>query len=230
MSSFHSFSTHDGPGIRATVFLQGCPLRCQCCHNPETWERIAGEEVSVEEIIQKVKKGLSYYRRGGITCSGGEPLLQSQFVKEIFAQAKELGLHTTLDTSGCVLDEAVIQALNETDLVLLDIKKTTEEEYWDFARGSLKKTLEFLDQLEKMKKPVWVRHVVIPQQETKESIQALKKIVQNYTCVEKVEFLPFKKLCLSKYEELQMDFPLNDIDEANAELMKQINEWYEMES
>lgn len=226
VSSFHSFSTHDGPGIRATIFLQGCPLRCLCCHNPETWNPQGGVATSVEEIIQKVKKGLPYYKKGGITCSGGEPLMQPNFTKEIFTEAKKLGLHTTLDTSGCVLNEEVIELLQETDLVLLDIKKTTEEEYEAFSKGSLQQTIAFLNQLEIMKKPTWIRHVVIPEEENTRTLKQLKDLLAPYTVIEKVEFLPFKKLCLSKYEDMSLDFPLKNVDEMDSFELEQIKKWY----
>ncbi|MFV0379211.1 MAG: pyruvate formate-lyase-activating protein [Anaerorhabdus sp.] len=227
VASFHSFSTHDGPGIRATIFLQGCPLRCLCCHNPETWDANSGNSMSVDEVISKVKKGLNYYRNGGVTCSGGEPLMQAKFTEAIFKEAKKLNLHTTLDTSGCYLNDDVIRVIEVSDLVMLDIKKVTEQQYYDFAKGSLKQTLKFLDQLEKMQKRVWIRHVVIPTQTNKEDICKLKKILAAYTCVEKVDFLPFKKLCTSKYEERNMVFPLNDIDEMSQDELKKIKKWYE---
>ncbi len=227
VSSFHSFSTHDGPGIRAVVFLQGCPLRCQCCHNPETWAVLGGKETSVEEVMEKIKKGKSYYRKGGVTCSGGEPLLQPEFVKEIFKESKKLGLHTTVDTSGQLFNDAIKEVLEETDLVLLDIKKTTEEKYDIFAKGSLKKTMDFLDYLEQIKKPVWIRHVAIPGQTTKETVEQLKKLIAPYTVIEKVEFLPFKKLCITKYDDLGMEFPLKDTEELSPQELKQIQKWFD---
>ncbi len=226
VNSFHSFSTHDGPGIRAVVFLQGCPLRCLCCHNPETWNLEDGEVMSSEEVIKKIKRGLPYYRHGGVTCSGGEPLLQPLFVEEIFKQAKSIGLHTTLDTSGCVLNDEVEKVLNQADLVLLDIKKTTEEDYQSFAKGSLNQTLEFLNVLEEKEKPTWIRHVIFPSTK-KEEIERLKGILRNYQCIEKVEFLPFKKLCLSKYKELGIPFPLENEEETVIQKVEQVKKWYQ---
>lgn len=227
IDSFHSFSTNDGPGIRAVIFLQGCPLRCKCCHNPETWDRSKGVSISDDEIIEKIKKGITYYRNGGVTCSGGEALLQPQFVKSIFKQCHELGLHTTLDTSGCLLNDEVTDLLSETDLVLLDVKMTTEERYKEFANGSLEQTLKFLDILESLKKDVWIRQVIIPNlNDSKEDVDRLKKILGKYQCIKKIDFLPFRSLCISKYRDMGIDFALKDVREANQADIERIEKWY----
>lgn len=227
VNSFHSFSTNDGPGIRAVIFLQGCPLRCKCCHNPETWSTSDGIEMSVEEVIQKIKKGSTYYKKGGVTCSGGEPLMQAKFVKEIFKACHELSLHTTLDTSGCLLNDDVKKVLDQTDLVLLDFKMTTEEEYNAFAKGSLIQTIKFLDYLNSISKPTWIRHVVIPGvNDTFKQTQELKETLRPYGCIERVDFLPYKSLCISKYDELQIEFPYKDIKEATNEDIEKIEAWF----
>lgn len=227
VNSFHSFSTNDGPGIRAVIFLQGCPLRCKCCHNPETWSASDGIEMSVEEVIQKIKKGSTYYKKGGVTCSGGEPLMQAEFVEEIFKACHELSLHTTLDTSGCLLNDDVKKVLDQTDLVLLDFKMTTEEEYNAFAKGSLIQTVKFLDYLNSISKPTWIRHVVIPGiNDTLKQTQELKEILKPYECIERVDFLPYKSLCISKYDELQIEFPYKDIKEATNEDIEKIEAWF----
>ncbi|MEA4875892.1 pyruvate formate-lyase-activating protein [Anaerorhabdus sp.] len=227
VNSFHSFSTNDGPGIRAVIFLQGCPLRCKCCHNPETWSTSDGIEMSVEEVIQKIKKGSTYYKKGGVTCSGGEPLMQAEFVEEIFKACHELSLHTTLDTSGCLLNDDVKKVLDQTDLVLLDFKMTTEEEYNAFAKGSLIQTVKFLDYLNSISKPTWIRHVVIPGiNDTLKQTQELKEILKPYECIERVDFLPYKSLCISKYDELQIEFPYKDIKEATNEDIEKIEAWF----
>ncbi|MEG2328840.1 pyruvate formate-lyase-activating protein [Anaerorhabdus sp.] len=227
VNSFHSFSTNDGPGIRAVIFLQGCPLRCKCCHNPETWSTSDGIEMSVEEVIQKIKKGSTYYKKGGVTCSGGEPLMQAKFVEEIFKACHELSLHTTLDTSGCLLNDDVKKVLDQTDLVLLDFKMTTEEEYNAFAKGSLIQTVKFLDYLNSISKPTWIRHVVIPGiNDTLKQTQELKEILKPYECIERVDFLPYKSLCISKYDELQIEFPYKDIKEATNEDIEKIEAWF----
>ncbi|MEG0176354.1 pyruvate formate-lyase-activating protein [Anaerorhabdus sp.] len=228
INSFHSFSTSDGPGIRAVIFMQGCPLRCKCCHNPETWAMQGGKEMSVNDLLNKISRGLSYYKTGGVTCSGGEAILQAPFVSELFKRChEELNLHTTLDTSGCVLNDDVKDLLKNTDLVLLDIKMTTEAKYQDFAKGSLNQTLRFLDYLEENKIKTWIRHVVIPTvNDTEEETKALKILLQNYTCIEKVDFLPFRSLCDSKYEELNIDFPYIDIKDATDKDIERIEQWY----
>lgn len=227
IDSFHSFSTNDGPGIRAVLFLQGCPLRCKCCHNPETWDSTKGKSVSVDDVMKMIKKGLTYYKNGGVTCSGGEALLQPKFVYEIFRKCHEIGLHTTLDTSGCILNDEVITLLNETDLVLLDVKMTTEEKYKEFANGSLEQTIRFLDTLESLKKEVWIRQVIIPNlNDSEEDVERLKDLLKNYQCIKKVEFLPFRSLCISKYEELGIDFTLKNTREANQEDIERIEKWY----
>lgn len=227
VNSFHSFSTSDGPGIRAVIFMQGCPLRCQCCHNPETWDVAGGFEMSVEEVVEKIKKGITFYKNGGVTCSGGEALLQAPFVTELFKACHQLNLHTVLDTSGCLLNEESKQLLKYTDLVLLDIKMTSEEKYDAFAKGSLKQTMTFLDYLESIQCKTWVRHVVIPsindsQEETKE----LKKLLQKYSCIEKVDFLPYRSLCVSKYEEMNLHYPYAEIRDATDDDIKRVENWY----
>ncbi|MEG0077315.1 pyruvate formate-lyase-activating protein [Anaerorhabdus sp.] len=228
INSFHSFSTSDGPGIRAVLFMQGCPLRCKCCHNPETWEYDKGIEMSVEEVVEKIKKGITYYKNGGITCSGGEAIMQAPFVTDLFKACHKLGLHTTLDTSGCLLNEDVKALLKETDLVLLDIKMTSEDKYDAFSKGSLKKTLNFLDCLEEMHCKTWIRHVVIPTiNDTQEETLQLKKLLQKYTCIEKVDFLPYRSLCDSKYDELGIEYPYKHIQDATDKDIERINKWYD---
>ncbi|MEG0393643.1 MAG: pyruvate formate-lyase-activating protein [Anaerorhabdus sp.] len=228
INSFHSFSTSDGPGIRAVLFMQGCPLRCKCCHNPETWEYDKGIEMSVEEVVEKIKKGITYYKNGGVTCSGGEAIMQAPFVTNLFKACHKLGLHTTLDTSGCLLNEDVKALLKETDLVLLDIKMTSEDKYDAFSKGSLKKTLNFLDYLEEIHCKTWIRHVVIPTiNDTQEETLQLKKLLQKYTCIEKVDFLPYRSLCDSKYDELGIEYPYKHIQDATDKDIERINKWYD---
>ena len=143
--SIQSLGTVDGPGVRFVVFLQGCPLRCSCCHNPDTWDINGGCEKSPLEVVSKAERFKEYFGKdGGITLSGGEPLLQAEFSSEIFSMCKEKGINTCLDTSGCILDESVKALLDVTDRVLLDIKYTTEEDYLKYVGCSMKKPLEFL--------------------------------------------------------------------------------------
>ena len=162
--SFESLGTLDGPGVRCVVFLQGCPLRCIYCHNPDTWDKTKGVSFSAEEVVRRVSRYRSYFgETGGITVSGGEPLLQAEFVTEIFRLCRESGIHTVLDTSGHGANPlSLMPLLKETDLVLLDMKMTTEQDYDEKIGGSLRQVMDFLLLLERQKIPVWIRQVVVP--------------------------------------------------------------------
>ena len=217
--SFQSLGTLDGPGVRFVVFLQGCNLRCGCCHNPDTWDMQHGKEVAVEEIVNKVTRYREYYKEeGGITMSGGEPLLQAKFVRELFKMCHAEGINTCLDTSGSILNDDVKALLQETDRVLLDIKYTEDEQYQKHVGCDLYKVLEFLEFLNEQKIPVTLRQVIIPTlNDNEENILKLKAIAEKYICVDKVELLPFKKVCQVKYDDLGMKFPFADIPAAKKE-------------
>ena len=191
--SLQSLGTVDGPGLRSVVFMQGCPLRCRCCHNPDTWDPAGGETVTADSLAARLLSYRPYWRRGGVTVTGGEPLMQAEFVTELFTILKGEGVHTALDTSGCRLDEAAHRLLDVTDLVLLDIKQTTPEAYRAFGAGDMRKPLEFLEELSRRGKDVWVRHVVIPGlTDGQENIRKLAELIRPYSCVKKVELLPFQ--------------------------------------
>jgi len=223
--SFQSLGTLDGPGVRYVVFLQGCPLRCSCCHNPDTWDSSGGTEYRAEEIIEKAVRFKSYFgAQGGITLSGGEPLLQAEFSKEIFRLAHENGINTCLDTSGCLLTDGGTELLLHTDRVLLDIKYTTDEMYRLHAGCSLNAPLAFLSLINRKSIPTTLRQVIIPSvNDNMENILSLKAISQKHPCVDKIELLPFRKLCLSKYETLGIPFPFSCIPEPDAAAMSQLN-------
>ncbi|MBR5188124.1 MAG: radical SAM protein, partial [Clostridia bacterium] len=158
--SFQSLGTVDGPGIRFVVFFQGCHLRCKCCHNPDTWSFSEGTEYTAEEIMKRVLRYREYFgTRGGITLSGGEPLLQADFAREIFTLCHQNGIHTCLDTSGSILNDSVKALLKETDLVLLDIKYVSEEQYRENVGCSLQAPLAFLEYLKQENIPVAIRQV-----------------------------------------------------------------------
>ena len=213
INSIQTLGTLDGPGIRYILFLQGCPLRCHCCHNPETWDiKAFTEEKSANEILSEVKRYRAYFgKEGGITVSGGEALMQADFVFELFLLCKEENIHTCIDTSGCIINESVKKLLSVTDLVLLDIKYTNEEDYQEYTGGSLKKTIEFLYLLKEMDIQTWIRQVIIPDiNDTEENIFKLKELIKGYNNVKKVELLPFKKFCNSKYENLKIEFPFKE--------------------
>ena len=226
VNSFQSLGTVDGPGVRYVVFLQGCPLRCGCCHNPETQEIDRGREFTAEEIVEKAERFKDYFgKEGGITLSGGEPILQPEFSREIFALCHKKGINTCLDTSGFTLNDSIKSLLEETDRVLLDIKYTDNESYIKYAGCEYSKVLEFLEYLNLMKIPTVIRQVIIPTLNDKEeNILKLKDIKNKYNCVEKIELLPFKKLCQSKYDNLNRDFPFKDIETPKKEIIKKFND------
>lgn len=223
--SIQSLGTVDGPGIRFVVFLKGCNLRCGCCHNPDTWEMDGGKEYTPEEIVSKAVRYKEYFgSEGGITLSGGEPLLQAEFAKEVFALCKEKGINTCIDTSGSILSDDVKELLKFTDRVLLDIKYTTDEAYQKYVGCPLTAPMEFLDYLESKKIPTTLRQVIIPTlNDNKENILKLKDIKAAHPTVDKVELLPFKKICQVKYDNMGITFSFAHIPEPSKELMGGLN-------
>ncbi len=227
INSIQTLGTLDGPGVRFVVFVQGCNLRCHCCHNPDTWDMAEGIEVTPEEILTKVKKYRKYFgEKGGITISGGEPLLQPDFVYKVFKLCKDNGINTCLDTSGSVINEKVIKLLSVTDRVLLDVKYTDEESYKSYAGCSLSCVIDFLKILQEQNIPTTVRQVVIPgKNDRKDNFTKLKNIVDAYSCVDKTELLPFRKICITKYENMGLEFPFKEIEEPDK---KDIDKWQKM--
>jgi len=204
--------------------MQGCNLRCVCCHNPDTWKIDAGNQISVSELFKKVMRCRSYFGdNGGVTVSGGEPLLQSEFVTELFTLLHAEGIHTCLDTSGSVLDSFAKKLLDVTDLVLLDVKYTNSDDYKKHTLCDMKNVMEFLSYLDEKKISVWIRHVIIPGlNDSEQSVLLLRDIASSYKCVKKVELLAFRKLCLEKYRALGMDFPLENTPEPTKECMDRL--------
>ncbi len=223
--SIQSLGTVDGPGLRFVVFLQGCNLRCKCCHNPDTWEMQSEKTFAAEEIVEKATKYREYFgERGGITLSGGEPLLQPEFCLEVFRLCHEKGINTCLDTSGSILNDSIKKLLTETDRVLLDIKYTDDELYRENVGCSLQKPMEFLSYLDEQKIPTTLRQVIIPTlNDNDENIEKLNAIVRKYTCIDKVEVLPFKKICQTKYDSMKIVFPFAHIDTPTKETMENLN-------
>lgn len=219
--SIQSMGTLDGPGVRFVVFLQGCPLRCKCCHNPDTWDFNGGKEYSADELITRALRFREYFGEdGGITVSGGEPLLQTEFVKELFTLAHENGLNTCLDTSGCILNDKVRDLLTVCDRVLLDIKYTSDALYRENVGCSINTPLEFLDYLEGKKIPTTLRQVIIPTKNDDEvNVITLKSLADSHNNVDKVELLPFRKICLVKYGNMGLDFPFSSIPEPSKDHM-----------
>jgi len=226
--SIQSLGTVDGPGVRYVVFLQGCNLRCKCCHNPDTWTCSGGKTYTANEIVKNALRYKEYFgEKGGITFSGGEPLLQSDFVRETFALCKENRINTCMDTSGSIINDSVELLLDLTDRVLLDIKYTNEKQYIENVGCSLSSVLDFLALLERKGIPTTVRQVIIPSvNDSDDNIIALKKITESHSCIDKVELLPFRKICQVKYDNLKIDFPFSSIPEPTSDLMSHLNSFF----
>ena len=225
--SFQSLGTADGPGVRAVVFMQGCPLRCACCHNPDTWDFNGGTEVTPDEIFRKIKRLKNYFGEdGGVTVSGGEPLMQPEFIKELFTLCKTDGITTAIDTSGCVLNGKIKEVLNLTDTVLLDYKYVTDELYKTKVGTEKSKVDEFLSYLNSQNINTWLRQVIIKDLNNNEnSVKVLKDLKQKYPCIKKTELLPFKKLCIEKYEKLGIPFPLAETPETSKAEIEELEKY-----
>ncbi|MBO5682355.1 MAG: pyruvate formate lyase-activating protein [Clostridia bacterium] len=229
--SLQSLGTVDGPGVRAVVFTEGCPLRCAYCHNPDTWECADAHLTEHTELAERIKKLYPYIKNGGVTFSGGEPCLQAEFCEALARELRDLGLHIAIDTCGEIYDESVERLLDAVDLVLLDVKMTTEEDYKRYTGGSLERVISFLSHLEERGKDTWIRHVVVPGiNDSEEDIERLAGLISGYKCISKVELLPFKTLCREKYKSLGIRFPLENTEAMSkdrlAELQKHFDECY----
>lgn len=227
VNSIQSLGTVDGPGVRYVIFLQGCNLKCGCCHNPETRKLNEGHIYEPEELADKAERYREYFNEtGGVTLSGGEPLLQAKFGAELFRLLKERNINTCLDTSGCILNDEIKNLLLYTDRVLLDIKYTDEFHYEKYAGCSLKAPLEFLGFLDEMKIPVTIRQVIIPGlNDNFENLKKLAEIIKGYSCVDNYELLPFKKICRVKYEKLGIPFLFDSYDEPTENEMNILNDF-----
>jgi len=223
--SIQSLGTVDGPGVRFVVFFQGCNLRCGCCHNPDTWSLSEGSEITAAEIVERAKRCREYFgREGGITLSGGEPLLQADFAREIFELCHKEGINTCLDTSGSILNDGVLGLLEHTDRVLLDVKYTNDADYRKYVGCSLDSVLDFLAVLDQKAIATTVRQVIIPTlNDSAESIAKLKRIADTHKCVDKVELLPFKKICGVKYDKMGLEFPFAHLPTPTKAQMDELN-------
>ena len=218
--SFESFGTLDGPGIRFVIFFQGCPLRCLYCHNPDTWNVRGGRPVTTSEILTAVQSSRPFIEasKGGITASGGEPLLQAPFVAELFRAAHEQGIHTALDTSGYSSGRGVAEALEESDLVLLDIKSFDKARFRAITGGALSVELAFLDRLAALNKPTWIRYVLVPGlTDDLHEIARLGEHLSEFSNVERIEVLPFHKLGEYKWKKLGYPYALTDTSAPDPE-------------
>lgn len=210
--SIESFGTVDGPGVRFVVFFQGCPMRCLYCHNPDTWHMEDGQEMTADEILTQMTRNLAFYRTGGITATGGEPLLQIDFLTELFTKAKEKGIHTCLDTSGIMFPmQKIEQLMAVTDLVMLDIKHIDPDAHKKLTGKDNSGILDFARYLDDIGKPVWIRHVVVPGiTYNREELTGLGEFLKTLSNVEKLEVLPYHSMGKVKYENLGLDYGLKD--------------------
>lgn len=207
--SVETCGTVDGPGIRYILFTSGCPLRCQYCHNPDAQGKPCGDIKTVRTLIAEIMRYKNFLRGGGLTISGGEPLMQPEFVDAMFRAAKAEGLHTTLDTSGYLGAKASDSMLENIDLILLDIKSFDPEIYREVTSTPVEPTLRFAQRLSEMGKPVWIRFVLVPGlTDIPENVEGLAEFVSTLKNVERVEILPFHKMGEYKYEQLNIPYRL----------------------
>lgn len=227
INSIETLGTLDGPGLRFVVFLQGCKLRCLYCHNPETWSEIGeSQEITPSELVQRVEKYKNYFGRdGGVTFSGGEPLLQPEFLIECLRLCKEKGIHTVIDTAGVGFGDYK-EILKYVDLVILDVKAVKEDEYKQITGQSMDKFNEFVEICQKENKKLWLRQVIVPGiNDDKEHVLLLKKFAQHISNVEKIELLPYKTIGVHKYKQLNMKYRLDRVEELSQEKLNELNSY-----
>lgn len=217
VNSIETFGLVDGPGIRTVIFLNGCKLRCKFCHNPETWN-MGKANYTTDELVAKILRNKPYFKRnnGGVTFSGGEPLLQIDFLLDICKKLKSARIHIALDTSGVGIGK-YDEILSLVDLVLLDIKHPNKEGYKNLTGLDISESERFIDCLNKSEKPVWIRQVIVPGiMDNDEYLMELAGYLQKIKNIEKIEFLPFHHLGFNKYVELKLDNPLKDVPEMDT--------------
>ena len=214
--STESFGTVDGPGIRYVVFFQGCPMRCLYCHNPDTWKIGTGKEMTSEQILAEYRKNRSFYQKGGITVTGGEPLLQMEFLTELFRQAKAEGIHTCIDTSGIAFHpdrtEQFDLLLSSTDLVMLDIKHIDPEKHKRLTGHDNGNILAFAKYLEQKSIPLWVRHIIVEgYTDHPDDLQKLGRFIGRLSNLKALDVLPYHTMGVSKYQALGIPYPLEGV-------------------
>lgn len=230
--SIETFGAVDGPGIRFVIFMQGCPMRCQYCHNPDTWDYSGGREMTIEELMAEIRKYKHYFGDdGGVTVTGGEPMVQIEFVTELFKTLKEEGIHTCLDSSGVMfrrtgeMFQKIENLIKYTDLVLLDIKHIDNDKHKSLTMHENTNILDFAKYLDENNVPIWVRHVLVPTITTdEESLKKLRTFLDGLKNVDKIEVLPYHTMGISKYEKLRLDYPLKDIPVPTKEQINIANE------
>ncbi len=226
INSLESFGTVDGPGVRFVAFLQGCPLRCLYCHNPDTWALNADgvQEMTPQQLFDEVWKYRNFIKKGGVTLSGGDPLMQAKEAAEFFAICKREGFHTALDTAGTIWNEDVEQLLSVTDLVLLDIKSLDREQFKEITKSDkLDATLRFLEELQRRNIKCWLRYVLLPRYtDNDELIERLRLLSKRYSVVENVEILPYHAMAEPKYDNLGIDYPLRGTEPPSEERVREV--------
>jgi pyruvate formate lyase activating enzyme len=216
--SIESFGTHEGPGIRMVVFLQGCHFRCVYCHNPDTWSTTGGQSITIDEIINQLQKQKAYLRNGGLTVSGGEPLIQRIELKKLFEQAHRDGIHTALDTNGSILDDFTKKLLEVTDLVLLDVKHIDPLHHQKLTGQNNTQVLGFAEYLASLNKPFWLRYVLVPGWTNQvEALHTWARHFEHFKGLQRVEILPYHTLGVYKYKALNLTNPIANVQPPSAE-------------
>ncbi|MGN0107698.1 MAG: pyruvate formate-lyase-activating protein [Hominilimicola sp.] len=229
--STESFGSVDGPGVRFIIFVSGCPMRCQFCHNPDTWDMMSGEKIEADDLVKKAMRFKAYWKKdGGITVSGGEPLMQIDFLIDLFKKFKAQGVHTTIDTSGAPFtreDEFFLkfeELMKYTDLLLVDIKHIDEEKHIELTGRKNDNILDMLRYLSDIKKPIWIRHVLVPERsDYDEYLVRTREFIDTLDNVERVEVLPYHTLGVPKWEKLGIKYKLDGINPPNEERIKNAN-------
>ena len=216
--SVETFGTLDGPGVRYVVFLQGCSLRCRYCHNPDTWKLHGGERKSVSELVKDIISYKHFIAKGGVTISGGEPLKQPEFARDLIQACKAEGLHTALDTAGSVPLEISKPVLDSADLILLDIKSLDDKQCFSLTGMGNANTLATLAYCQASKKPVWLRHVLVPGWTLDRTrLKQLAAFLKDFSCIQTIELLPYHRLGEYKWEQLGLEYSLKDVKECSTE-------------
>lgn len=230
--SFETFGTVDGPGIRFVTFVKGCPMRCKYCHNPDTWTIDGAQKFTPEQIVNQILKYKSYYQNGGMTISGGEPLLQIDFITEVFSLCKKKGIHTALDTSGIIFNRSnkyllakFDELIKYVDLVLLDIKHINNEKHIELTGQPNTNILDFARYLDENNKAMWIRHVLVPGITLNdEYLKETKAFIDTLKHVEKVEVLPYHTMGIVKYKQLGLPYPLEGVNPPTKEEVEHARE------
>lgn len=224
LHSIETFGAVDGPGIRTVFFLQGCPARCAYCHNPDSWQLDGGRDIEIDEIVHRAKRGLPYYGDdGGVTFSGGEPLLQGKFLREAIKALKAEGIGSAIDTSGTCFDEDSEGAIAEADLLLLDIKHTDPDQFKKLTGRCQAPLFRVIEAVNRLEKPVWIRQVILPGfNDTESYIEALNGFLGQIHTIQKIELLGYHNMAESKYEKLGIDYKLKGTKPMNSQRLAEL--------